>query len=186
MSDFIVPNNICCQTNKKLAILNAIGALLKGVLTVLRALNFVHAKTSLRARSSPCAQFVGRCLRSKKVVGSHNYKSTRVNFCYYFNTPYGAVPWKDKFVQKLSCIQFKKHLRKQIGQKITYIFLIMKLFLRRSLYWRISTSLWENLKRLGLLGKTYLSTINPFQLSVAIIQKPVHRFEVQINWLVSI
>ena len=41
-------------------------------------------------------------LRSVKVVGSNNYKSTakktREKFCYYFNTPYGAVPWQDKFI----------------------------------------------------------------------------------------
>ena len=41
-------------------------------------------------------------LRSVKVVGSNNYKSTakemREKFCYYFNTLYGAVPWQDKFI----------------------------------------------------------------------------------------
>ena len=41
-------------------------------------------------------------LRSVKVVGSNNYKSTaketREKFCYYFNTPYGAVPWQEKFI----------------------------------------------------------------------------------------
>ena len=41
-------------------------------------------------------------LHSVKVVGSNNYKSTaketREKFCYYFNTPYGAVPWQDKFI----------------------------------------------------------------------------------------
>ena len=39
---------------------------------------------------------------------------------------------------------------------------------------------------LGLVAKAYLSTINRFQPSVAIIQKPIHWFAVQINWLVSI
>ena len=41
-------------------------------------------------------------LHSVKIVGSNNYKSTaketREKFCYYFNTPYGAVPWQDKFI----------------------------------------------------------------------------------------
>ena len=39
------------QTQKQLAKLNNIQVLLKSVLTDLRARNFVHAKTSLRARS---------------------------------------------------------------------------------------------------------------------------------------
>ena len=60
-------------------------------------------------------------LHSVKVVGSNNYKSTaketREKFCYYFNTTYGAAPWQYN-LYKLSCIQFKRHLRKQIGQKI--------------------------------------------------------------------
>ena len=50
MSDLIVPNIICFQTQNQLAILNAIGELLKGISSVLLTLNFVHAKTSLRAR----------------------------------------------------------------------------------------------------------------------------------------
>ena len=37
------------------------GVLPKAVLIDLRARNFVHAKTSLRARSSPCAQFGETC-----------------------------------------------------------------------------------------------------------------------------
>ena len=49
MSDLIVPNIICFQTQKQLPTLSSIGILLKGVLTDLRARNFVHAKTSLRA-----------------------------------------------------------------------------------------------------------------------------------------
>ena len=57
MSDLVVLN-ICIQTQKQLATLNNFWALLKSVLIDLRARNFVHAKTSLRARSSPCAQFV--------------------------------------------------------------------------------------------------------------------------------
>ena len=60
-------------------------------------------------------------LRSVKVVGGNSYKSTaketREKFCYYFNTPYGAVLWQAN-LYKLSGIQFKRHLRKQIGQKI--------------------------------------------------------------------
>ena len=43
---------------KKLTTLNNVGVLVKSVLTDLRARNFVHAKIPLRARSSPCAQFV--------------------------------------------------------------------------------------------------------------------------------
>ena len=50
MSDLIVPNIICFQTQKQLATLNNVWVLLKGVLIDLRARNFVHAKTSLRAR----------------------------------------------------------------------------------------------------------------------------------------
>ena len=50
MSDLIVPNIICFQTQKQLATLNSIGVLPEGVLINLRARNFVHMKTSLRAR----------------------------------------------------------------------------------------------------------------------------------------
>ena len=49
MSDIIVPNIICFQTQKQLATLNSIGVLLKRVLIDLCAYNFVHAKTSLHA-----------------------------------------------------------------------------------------------------------------------------------------
>ena len=49
MSVLIVPNIICFQTQKWLTILNNIGLLPKGVLIYLRACNFVHAITSLRA-----------------------------------------------------------------------------------------------------------------------------------------
>ena len=41
---------VCFQTQKQLATLNSIRVLLKSVLIDLRARNFVHAKTSLRAR----------------------------------------------------------------------------------------------------------------------------------------
>ena len=52
MIDLIVPNIVCFQTKKQLATLNNILVLLKGVLIDLhlRARNFVHAKTFLRAR----------------------------------------------------------------------------------------------------------------------------------------
>ena len=50
MSNLIVPNIICFQTQKQLASLNNIRVLLKSVLTDLRARNFVRAKTSLCAR----------------------------------------------------------------------------------------------------------------------------------------
>ena len=49
MSDLIVPNIICFQTEKQLAALNNIGVLLNGVLIDLRTRNFMHAKTYLRA-----------------------------------------------------------------------------------------------------------------------------------------
>ena len=42
--------------------LNNVGVLVKSVLVDLRARNFVLAKNSLRARSSPCAQFVEPCI----------------------------------------------------------------------------------------------------------------------------
>ena len=58
MSDLVVLSIICTQTQKQIATLNNIRALIKSVLTDLRARDFVHAKTSLRARSSPCAQFI--------------------------------------------------------------------------------------------------------------------------------
>ena len=47
MSDLIVPNIICFQTQKQLATLNSIGIVLKGVLIDFRARNFVRVKTSL-------------------------------------------------------------------------------------------------------------------------------------------
>ena len=50
MSDLILPNIICFQKQKQLATLNNIRVLLKAVLTDLGACNFVHAKTSFRAR----------------------------------------------------------------------------------------------------------------------------------------
>ena len=46
----VVPNIICFQIRKKLATLNSIRVLFKSILTDLRARNFVHAKTFLRAR----------------------------------------------------------------------------------------------------------------------------------------
>ena len=49
MSDLIVPNLFAFR-QKHPATLNNIQVLLKGILTDLRARNFVHAKTSLRAR----------------------------------------------------------------------------------------------------------------------------------------
>ena len=50
MTDLIVPNIICFRTKKQLATLNNIRVLLKGISIDLRARNFVHAKTFLRAR----------------------------------------------------------------------------------------------------------------------------------------
>ena len=47
MSDLVVANIICFQTQKQLAALNSIGIVLKGALIDLRARNFVRAKTSL-------------------------------------------------------------------------------------------------------------------------------------------
>ena len=54
----IVLNNIWFQIQKQLATLSNIKVLLKSVLIDLRACNFVQVKTSLRARSLLCAQFV--------------------------------------------------------------------------------------------------------------------------------
>ena len=48
MSDLIVPNIICFQTQKQLTTLKNVGVLVKSVLIDLRARNFIHAKTSLR------------------------------------------------------------------------------------------------------------------------------------------
>ena len=50
MSDLIVSNINCFQTQKQLTILNNIGVLPKNVFIDLRARNFVHATTSLGAR----------------------------------------------------------------------------------------------------------------------------------------
>ena len=50
MSDLVLSNIICFQTQKQLTTLNNIRVLLKSVLIDLRARNFVHVKTSLRAR----------------------------------------------------------------------------------------------------------------------------------------
>ena len=50
MTDLIVPNIICFQTQKQPATLNNIQVLYRSVLTDLRACHFVHMKTSLRAR----------------------------------------------------------------------------------------------------------------------------------------
>ena len=49
MSNLIVTNTICFQTQKYLTILNVTGVLLKDVLIDLRACNFLHVKTSLCA-----------------------------------------------------------------------------------------------------------------------------------------
>ena len=50
MSDRVVPNITCFQTQKQLTTLNNIQVSLKSVLIDLPARNFVHAKTSLRTR----------------------------------------------------------------------------------------------------------------------------------------
>ena len=52
MPDLVVPNIICFQTQTQITTLNNIRELLKSVLNDLRARNFMHAKTSLRARCS--------------------------------------------------------------------------------------------------------------------------------------
>ena len=49
MSDLVLSNIICFQTQKQLTTLNNIRVLLKSVLIDLRAHNFVHARTSLCA-----------------------------------------------------------------------------------------------------------------------------------------
>ena len=56
MSDLIVPNVICFQTQKRLTTLKNFRVLLNGVLIDLCARNFVHAKTSLRARCMQARQ----------------------------------------------------------------------------------------------------------------------------------
>ena len=49
MSDLVVPNIICFQTQKQLATLNKIRVLLKSVLIDLRARNFVTVRAICRA-----------------------------------------------------------------------------------------------------------------------------------------
>lgn len=90
-----------------------------------------------RLRSGLSSQEGG--LRSTKVVGSNNYKSTaketRENFCYYFNTTYGDAPWQATW-----------------QKKSTYTFLIEKIFLRRNCC--------ENLRyfyNIAVFTKEYLS-----------------------------
>ena len=58
----LLPNVICFQKQKQLATLNNIRVLIKSILTELRGGNLVHAKTSLRAPSSLCMQFLEPCL----------------------------------------------------------------------------------------------------------------------------
>ena len=70
MSDLVVPNIICFQTQKQLAALNNIRVLLKSVLIDLRARNFVHAKTSLRA-SCVHARHRARNLSSPAPITPH-------------------------------------------------------------------------------------------------------------------
>ena len=50
MSDLVLSNIICFQTQKQLITLNNIRVLLKSVLIDLRARKFVHVRTSLCAR----------------------------------------------------------------------------------------------------------------------------------------
>ena len=78
MSDLIVPNIICFQTQKQLATLNNVGVLVKSVLIDLRARNFVHAKISLRARFVH-ARHRGRNLSSPDTIfmNSENSKTSK-------------------------------------------------------------------------------------------------------------
>ena len=69
-----MPNIVCFQTQKQLPTLNNIQVLLKSVLIDLRGGNFVHAKTSLRARLSLCVQFVEPCKRKKIIVQKRREK----------------------------------------------------------------------------------------------------------------
>ena len=71
MSDLIVPNTICLQPQKQLVNLNNISVLLKGVVVDLRARNFVHAKTSLRAR----------CVHPRQ--RARNLSSCAWGFCFF-------------------------------------------------------------------------------------------------------
>ena len=76
MSDLIVPNIICFQTQEKPATVNEVRVLLEGVLTDLCARNFVHAKTTLRA----CCVYARHCACnlsssvSNQVVFLHDQK----------------------------------------------------------------------------------------------------------------
>ena len=68
---------LCFQTQKQLATLNNMQALLKSVLIDLRTRNFVHAKTSLRAR---CLHIRHRARNlSSLVVTSVLYQSQHSN-----------------------------------------------------------------------------------------------------------
>ena len=75
MSNLIVPNIICFQTQKQLASLNNIRVLLKTVLTDLCARNFVRAKTSLRARYVMLVTVRAICRALRSNIRSRNTNS---------------------------------------------------------------------------------------------------------------
>ena len=65
MSDLVVLSIICIQTQKQLATLNNIQALIKSVLTDLHARNFVHARHRTCSLLSPVIsyrQFESSCI----------------------------------------------------------------------------------------------------------------------------
>ena len=77
MLDLVLSNIICFQTQKQLTTLNNIRVLRKGVLTDLRARNFVHAKTSLRAR---CVHAYHRAYNLSSPFHSDNIRAFLPNF----------------------------------------------------------------------------------------------------------
>ena len=68
MSDLVVLNTICFLTQKQLTTLNNIQVLLKSVLIDLRARNFVHVKTSLRARCMHARHHARNFSRPESVI----------------------------------------------------------------------------------------------------------------------
>ena len=85
MSDLAVPSIICIR-QKQLATLNNTGALLKSVLTDLRARNFVHTKTSLCVRCVHVRHCVQNLSSPVEVVSFFLNKSwySLNNLCFHF------------------------------------------------------------------------------------------------------
>ena len=81
MSDFVVPNIICFQTQKQLATLNNIRVQLESVLTDLRARNFVHPKNSLRARCVHARHRARNLSSSVAAVSTQQVLSVYIHMC---------------------------------------------------------------------------------------------------------